>query len=162
MCNTDINVLLGNIIVLFTDLRNKLSSNLKKDSRKTDGQTKTRNQNKERDLDGATNDRACNNTSDDILKLSTITKSAVIDAPRRLGSPSMWSLNATVVLKNSVIDWIAANKVEEDQISLSKKPNIPNIVGKPTGDLVAQSAPKNFHPFCKEPRNQSLARTSKQ
>ncbi|VDP66875.1 unnamed protein product [Schistosoma curassoni] len=162
MCNTVINVLLSNIIVLFTGLRNKLPSNLKKDSRKTGRQTKTCNQNKERDLDRASNDGACNNISDEMLKLSTTTKSAVIDSLGRLGSPSTGSLNAMVVLKNSVIDWLAANKVEEDQTSLSKKSNIPNIVGKSTGDLVAQSAPKNVHPVSKEPRNRTLARTSKQ
>ncbi|VDO92701.1 unnamed protein product [Schistosoma curassoni] len=123
-----------------------LPANLKKDSYKAGRQTRTRNGNKKKDLDSATIDGARNNISDDMPRLSTIITSAETDFLSKLGLPSTGALNATVVLKNSVSDWIPPNKVKKDQSSPSKKLNIPSIARKSTGDLAAQSTPKNVRP----------------
>ncbi|VDO50854.1 unnamed protein product [Schistosoma margrebowiei] len=89
-----------------------------------------------------------------MLKLSTIITSIAID------SPSSGSLNATVVLKNSVGDWTHFNRAKKNQASPSKL-TIPGVLQK-SSDLVAQSTLKNVRPAIKEPRIQKRGSTSKQ
>ncbi|VDP19646.1 unnamed protein product [Schistosoma margrebowiei] len=140
--NTDSVVLLSNIIVLFTGLRYKLSANLEKDSHKTGRQTRTRNENTNKDVDRSTIDGACISTSDDMLKLRTIITLTVIDSLSKIGSPSSGSVKATVVPKNSVGDWTHVNRAKKEQESPSKL-NIPSTVRKSTSDLTTQSTPRN-------------------
>lgn len=92
----------------------------------------TRNVNKKGDLKITNIDGACNSTSEDMLKLSTITISTVPDCLSRLGSPCTRSMNATVIPKNSVSDWNLVNKVKEVRASPSKELN---IVVKSAGNL---------------------------
>ncbi|VDO81930.1 unnamed protein product [Schistosoma margrebowiei] len=160
-CSTDAEVLLSNIIVPLTGVRNKLSANFENDSHKTGGQTRARNEKQNRDVDRYAIDGACISTNDDTLKFSTIITSTVIDSLIKLGSPSSESLNATVVPKNTVGDWTNVNRTKKNQASPSKLNN-PRVVWKSTGDLVTQSTSKNVRPVIKEPRIQKRASTSKQ
>ncbi|VDP52929.1 unnamed protein product [Schistosoma mattheei] len=161
MFNTDAEVLLSNIIVLFTGLRNKLSENLKKDSDETGRQTRTHNESKKRDVDSSAIDGACDSTGDGMLRLSTIMTSTVVESFGRLGSPGTVSLNATAVPENSVGGWTHVNRVKKNQTSLYKL-NIPSIAHRSSGGLAAQSTPKNVRPVIKEPGNRKCASTSKQ
>ncbi|CAI2722379.1 unnamed protein product [Schistosoma spindalis] len=160
-CNTDAVVLLSNIIVLLTGLRNKLSVNLETDSHKIGRQTRARNENKNRDVDKSTIDGTRISSNDDMLKLSTTITSTIIDSLTKIGSPSSGSLNATVVPKNSVGDCTHANKANKDQVSPSKV-DIPSVVRTSTGALIAQSTPKNVRPVIKKLTTQKPASTSKQ
>ncbi|VDP01981.1 unnamed protein product, partial [Schistosoma curassoni] len=79
-----------------------------------------------------------------------------------LGSPSSGSLNTTVVPKNPVGDSTHVSGAQKNQVSPPKL-SIPSVVvRKTTGDLVAQSTPKNVRPNIKEPKIQKRALTSKQ
>ncbi|CAI2726671.1 unnamed protein product [Schistosoma spindalis] len=160
-CNTDAVVLLSNIIVLLTGLRNKLSVNLETDSHKIGRQTRARNENKNRDVDKSTIDGTRISTNDDMLKLSTIITSTIIDSLTKIGSPSSGSSNATVVPKNSAGDCNHAIRANKDQVSPSKV-DIPSVVRTSTGALIAQSTPKNVRPVIKKPTIQKPASTSKQ
>ncbi|VDP46745.1 unnamed protein product [Schistosoma curassoni] len=142
-------------------LRNKLSANLVKDSHKTGRQARARNENKNGDVDRSTIDGACIGTNDDTLKLSTITTSTAIDSISKLRSPSSGSLNATVVPQNSVLDWNQVDRAKKNLASPSKL-NILSVVWESSGDLIAQSTPKNIRPVIKEPRIHKRASASKQ
>ncbi|VDO63420.1 unnamed protein product [Schistosoma margrebowiei] len=157
----DAEFFLSNIIVLFTGLLNKLSENLKKDSHKTVRQTRMHNESEKRDVDSYAIDGACDSTSDEMLKLNTIIMLTVVESFDRLGSPRAGSLNATVVLGNSVDDWTHFNRVKKNQMSPYKL-NISSIVRKSTDGLAAQSTLKNVRPVIKELRNRKCASSSMQ
>ncbi|KAH9590661.1 hypothetical protein MS3_00003256 [Schistosoma haematobium] len=160
-CNTDAVVLLSNIIVLLTGLRNKLSVNLEYDSKKTDIQTRARNGLKNRDVDRYVIDGASINTNDDVSRLSTIITSTVLDSLGKLGSPSSGSLNTTVVPKNPAGDSTRVKRAQKNQAS-PPKPSNPSVAArKITGDLVAQSTPKTVRPVNKEPKIHKRTLTSK-
>ncbi|CAH8453908.1 unnamed protein product [Schistosoma bovis] len=160
-CNTDAVILLSNIIVLLTGLRNKLSVNLEYDSKKTDIQTRARNGLKNRDVDRYVIDGASINTNDDVSRLSTIITSTVLDSLGKLGCPSSGSLNTTVVPKNSAGDSTHVKRAQKNQAS-PPKPSNPSVAArKITGDLVAQSTPKTVRPVNKEPKIHKRTLTSK-
>ncbi|CAH8642604.1 unnamed protein product [Schistosoma margrebowiei] len=161
-CSTDVVVLLSNIIVLLTGLRNKLSVNLDNDSKKTGRQTRACDGYKNRDFDRYTIDGASINTNDDVSRLSTIITSTVLDSLSKLGSPSLGSLNTTVVLKNPVGNSTHVKKAQKNQASPPKPSNPSVAVRKITGDLVAQSTPKTVCPVNKESKPQKRTLTSKQ
>ncbi|VDP51837.1 unnamed protein product [Schistosoma mattheei] len=160
-CRTDSVALLSNIIVLLTGLQSKLSANLGKDSQKMGRQTRERIENENRDVHRSTNAGAGNSINDDTLKLSTMITMTVLDSLSKLGSHSSRFLNTAAVPKNSVGDSTHVKRAEKDQASQSKL-NIPYVERKSTGDLVAQSTPKNVRPVIKEPEIQKRALTSKQ
>ncbi|VDO88221.1 unnamed protein product [Schistosoma margrebowiei] len=160
-CSTDAVVLLSNIIILLTSQQSKSSANVVTDSHKTGRQITVRNQNKNRDVDRPAIDGACIRTIDETLKLSNILMSTVPDSLSELGPHSSSSLNASVVPKYSVGDWTHVKKARTDQASPSTL-NIIAVAWKSTGDLIAQSTPKNVRPVIKEPRIHKRASTSKQ
>ncbi|CAH8544745.1 unnamed protein product [Schistosoma haematobium] len=122
-CSTDAVVLLSNIIVLLTGLRNKLSVNLDNTSKKSGRQTRACDGLKNRDVDRHTNDGASINTNDDVLRLSTIITSTVLDSLSKLGSPSSGSLDTTVVPKNPVGDSTHVKRAHKNQASPPKPSN---------------------------------------
>ncbi|VDP49805.1 unnamed protein product [Schistosoma margrebowiei] len=161
-CSTDAVVLLNNIIVRLTGLRNKLSVNLDNDSKKTGRQTRACKGYKNRDVDRYTIDGASINTNDGVSRLSTIITSTVLDSLSKLGSPSSGTLNTTVVLKIPVGDPTQVKRAQKNQAS-PPKPSDPTVaVRKITGDLVAQSTSKTVRPVNKEPKPQKRTLTSKQ
>ena len=160
-CNTDTVVMLGTIITLLTGLRDKLSKNSVNDSIMTGNKAGTHRANKKKDTDRSVIDGAVNSTSDDVLKLSTILTSTVIDSLSKLGSPRERSLNETVVPKNPVGGWTHVNRSNKAQASPPKL-NVPSIVRKSIDALAAQSTPKTVRPVITEPRNRKRASTSKQ
>ncbi|VDP37441.1 unnamed protein product [Schistosoma margrebowiei] len=161
-CSTDAVILLSNIIVLLTGLRNKLSVNLDNDSKKTGRQTRACDGYKNRDVERYTIDGASINTNDDVSSPSTIITSKVLDSLSKLGSPSSGSLNTRVVPKNPVGDSTHVKRAQKNQASPPKPSNSSVAVRKLTGDLVAQSTPKTVRPVKKEPKPQKHTLTSKQ
>ena len=107
-----------------------------KSSPKTGKQTNTHSEDKKSYLGNASIDGACNDTSEDMLKLSTVITSTVLNSCSNRGSFRTGPLNAVVVPKNSVGGWTSVNKVRKTCVSPSKTLNIPGIVVKSTGDLV--------------------------
>ena len=111
----------------------------------TGNKTGTHRANRKKDIDRSVIDGAVNSTSDDVLKLSTILTSTVIDSLSKLGSPREESLNETVVPKNLVGGWTQVNRSNKAQASPPKL-NVPSIVRKSIDALAAQSTPKNVRP----------------
>ncbi|VDP53433.1 unnamed protein product [Schistosoma margrebowiei] len=154
-CSTDAVVLLSNIIVLLTCIRNKLSVNLDNDSKKTGRQTRAFDGYKNRDVDRYTIDGASINTNDDVSRLSTIITSKVLDSPSKLESPAQGP-------EIPVGDSTQVKKAQKNQASPPKPSNLSVAVQKLTGDLVAQSTHKTVRPVKKEPEPHKRTLTSKQ